>query len=96
MPKRMSGKELMWKRRNMNFLMVFGPVMVLVFTIFAILVQYRINLKAINEGLSVGFQFEFIFPVVMGLSFWIIALLCKCQILEDRIAAIEEKHDLVK
>ncbi len=93
MAKRMTDYELMWKRRNMRFLMIFGPIMVLVFTIIAIWDQYRINLKSIQEGHSVGFQFAFLFPIVFGLSGWIVALLCRCQILEDRVAALEEREN---
>jgi len=48
--KRTSQYELTWKRRNMKFLMVFGPLMVLAFTVLAIRDQYQINLKAIQEG----------------------------------------------
>jgi hypothetical protein len=90
--KRMTDYEVMWKRRNMRFLMVFGPVMVLAFTATAIRDQYQVNLKAIQEGHSVGFQFSFLLPIVLGLSGWIVALLCKCQILEDRVAALEQWH----
>jgi hypothetical protein len=88
--KRMTDYEVTWKRRNMRFLMVFGPLMVLAFTVITILYQYQINLKAIQEGRSVGFQFSFLLPIVLGLSGWIVALLCKCRILEDRVAALEE------
>jgi len=89
--KRMTDHELVWKRRNMRFLMIFGPLTVLAFTAIAIADQYHVNLKAIQEGRSVGFQFSFLYPIVMGLSAWIVALLCKCQILEDRVGALEER-----
>lgn len=91
MAKRMTEYQLTWKRRNMKFLMLFSPVAVLVFTLLATRDQYEINLKAIQEGHSVGFQFGFIFPIVMGLSSWIVALVCKCQILEDRVTGLEER-----
>lgn len=75
--------------------MIIGPLMVIVFTIVAIQNQYQINSKAINEGHSVGFQFGALGPIVVGLSLWIVALLCKCQLLEERIAALEEKQQEV-
>ena len=92
MSQRLSDKDLMWKKRNMKFLMVLGPVMVIAFCFFSIFTQHEINRKAIVEGRPIGFQFSFIFPIIMGLSFWITALLVKCQILEDRIAALEENN----
>ena len=90
MAKRMTDYQLTWKKRNMRFLMIFGPLMVLAFTVIAICIQYQINSKAIQEGHSIGFQITFLFPIVLGLSGWIVALLCRCQILEDRVGALEE------
>ena len=90
MSKRMTDYELTWKRRNMRFLLIFSPLLVLAFTMMAIGDQYQISEKAIQEGRSVGFQFYSIFPIVLGLCGWVIALLCRCQILEHRVAALEE------
>ena len=63
MAKRMTDYQLTWKKRNMRFLMIFGPLMVLAFTVIAIGIQYQINSKAIQEGHSIGFQFTFLFPI---------------------------------
>ena len=79
MVKKLTEHDLKWKIRNEKFLRIWGPIQTIGFLLFGI------------EEFRAGhpLTLTLIGPIVMGLFFSIVGLIVKCQILEDKLQALE-------
>ncbi len=79
MVKKLTEYNLKWKIRNEKFLRIWGPIQTIGFLLFGI--------EEFRAGHTL--TITLVSPIVMGLFFSIVGLIIKCQILEDKLQALE-------
>jgi len=77
--KKLTEYNLKWKIRNEKFLRIWGPIQTIGFLLFGI--------EEFRAGHTL--TITLVSPIVMGLFFSIVGLIIKCQILEDKLQALE-------
>ncbi len=78
---KLTDHDLKWKIRNEKFLRTWGPLQTIGFLLFGF------------EELRAGHTLTIvtIAPIVMGLFFSIVGLIVRCQIIEDKLQALEAR-----